>query len=58
MKTSISFKLVFLLVLIVSNVKYINAQTVSSDQWAATDGLGRELRNDSETGTVKNDKFI
>ncbi|WP_298650936.1 hypothetical protein [uncultured Proteiniphilum sp.] len=34
-----------------------NAQQINSDQWVATDGLGRELRNYSDTGSPK-DKYV
>lgn len=35
----------------------IQSQQVNSDQWAATDALGRELRNFSDTGPEK-DKYV
>ncbi|MFA5814540.1 MAG: hypothetical protein WC865_02855 [Bacteroidales bacterium] len=34
------------------------AQSVSSDSWAATDALGRKVRDYSAAGEKKNDKFI
>ncbi len=36
----------------------LNAQTVNSDQWAATDALGREVRTFKDAGDNKKDKFV
>ena len=35
-----------------------SAQTVNSDTWAATDALGRKLRDYQEAGEKKKDKFV
>jgi len=37
-----------------------NAQNnrICSDQWTATDGLGRRLPGEAETGAPKKDKFV
>ena len=34
------------------------AQTVGSDSWAATDALGRKVRDYKEAGAKKPDKFV
>ena len=34
------------------------AQTVGSDSWAATDALGRKVRDYKEAGAKKSDKFV
>ena len=34
------------------------AQSVNSDFWAATDALGRKVREYGETGERKKDKFV
>ena len=34
------------------------AQTVNSDTWAATDALGRKVRDYQEAGEKKKDKFV
>ena len=35
-----------------------NAQTVRSDQWAATDALGRKVRDRKDAPAKKKDKFV
>ena len=36
----------------------VSSQTVSSDSWAATDALGRKVRDYQEAGNKKQDKFV
>lgn len=44
--------------ILLSSWSFAQEWTVNSDQWVATDNLGRELPSSSETGPVKTDKKI
>jgi hypothetical protein len=50
--------LIFLTILISTLPGNSQGWNISSDRWTATDGLGRKLPDETETGTVKNDKYI
>jgi len=46
------------IILIFALAGHTQTRNVSSNQWAATDGLGRRLPVESEAGAPKKDKFI
>ena len=50
--------LMLVFILMFPNYGHAQDWNINSDQWVATDGLGRELTDDSETGSVKKEKFI
>ncbi|MDD2437237.1 MAG: hypothetical protein PHF73_08345 [Massilibacteroides sp.] len=54
---SFVFKTLLLVFLGFFKIDNSTAQKVNSDQWAATDALGRELRNYSNTGASR-DKYV
>ena len=49
--------LVIFCLLVLTTNQFTNAQQIDSDQWSATDGLGRKVRDFSETGKKK-DKYV
>jgi len=59
MKQILRIKLIIIVILAFSTMSG-NAQNdrVSSDQWTATDGLGRRLPNEAEVGAPRKDKFV
>ncbi len=57
----LNFKIRLLPIVIISLfpvVGHSQNQHVNSNQWTATDGLGRKLPDATETGTPKKDKFV
>ena len=48
----------FLIILLLAVTGHSQNWVVNSDGWVATDGLGRKLPNQTETGTTKNGKYI
>lgn len=59
-KTSFTFIGIFLFLLSVtiSFAQNSNQFRASSDNWAATDGLGRKLTSETETGSSRKNKYI
>ena len=59
MRQILKIQLLSVAILIMSAVVGIaQHRTVNSDQWTATDGLGRTLPGQSEAGATKKDKFV
>ena len=59
MKPNIKNQLLsILIILLFSMVGHAQTWNVNSDNWTATDGLGRKLPTQSETGTTKTGKYI
>jgi len=51
--------ILFLVVLFATfSAGYLSAQQTTSDQWAATDALGRKVREYRDAGDKKKDKFV
>ncbi len=46
------------IILMFALVGHAQTRNVSSNQWTATDGLGRRLPGEAEAGAVKKDKFV
>jgi hypothetical protein len=51
-------RLLFLAIFISPLPGYSQSWNISSDRWTATDGLGRKLPDETETGKAKNGKYI
>jgi hypothetical protein len=58
MKKRNLFKSIAAFALIVFCTENVTAQLVSSDQWAATDALGRKVSDYNDAGEKREDKFI
>lgn len=51
-------RLLTLLILLAFSANYLAAQSALSDQWAATDALGRKVSDYPATGAKKKNKFV
>ena len=58
MKKPNLYKSIAAFALIVFCTENVTAQLVSSDQWAATDALGRKVSDYNDAGEKREDKFI
>ncbi|MDP4185857.1 MAG: hypothetical protein Q8862_11935 [Bacteroidota bacterium] len=52
------FKMILVLAVVMICAASSEAQPVLSDQWAATDALGRKVRDYKSAGEMKKDKFV
>jgi len=59
MKLNLSIRLsIIIIVLLFPVAGYSQEWKIVSDQWTATDGLGRKLPTIAETGSPRNEKYI
>ncbi len=59
MKLDVKIRLLsILMIFLFPVVGHSQSQNVNSDQWSATDGLGRKLPGETEVGPPKKDKFV